>query len=482
MASTVTFIIIGSLSGLLIGGVLCWLFLKARHAKSLAQLRAELDPPLAVLQERCAAKDKEIQDLTASAAQKDQELKALHEELLERRVALSQLETTLEKERLAAKEKLDLLNQAQASLTDAFKALSSDALKSNNQSFLQLAEEKLKKFQETAKGDLEKRQQAIELLVKPVKESLDKFDTKIQQIERDRVGAYTGLTEQVKNLLETQNQLRSETSNLVRALGTPRIRGQWGEIQLRRVVEIAGMLEYCDFQEQKSVTTEEGRLRPDLIVRLPGGRNIVVDAKAPLAAYLEALELDDEAARKVKLLEHARQIREHVVSLSRKSYWDQFQPSPDFVVLFLPAESFYQVAVQHDLSLIEDVAYGRVLLATPMTLIALLKTAAYGWRQESLANNAKIISDLGKELYKRLSDLYANFSDLGSRLGKAVESYNKAVFALESRVLVSARRFHELEASGGQEPIEPLVPIETTPRTFTASELLMLTEGDAHES
>ena len=385
---------------------------------------------------------------------------------------IASLRTQLAESARAGEEKLTLLQDARKQLTDAFNSLSSDALRANNQSFLDLAKTTLEKFQETAKGDLEKRQNAISEIVKPVKDSLEKVDSKIAEMEKARPDAYGSLTAQVRSLLETQTQLRSETSNLVKALRSPIVRGRWGEIQLRRVVEMAGMLDHCDFEEQESVTTADGRLRPDLIVRLPGGKNIVVDAKAPLSAYLEAIECGDDATRKERLLAHARQIRAHIEALTRKSYWEQFQPAPEFVVLFLPGETFFSAALEHDPALIEFGADKRVILATPTTLIALLRAVFYGWRQQSLAENAKEISDLGRDLYKRLSDMGGHFDKLGRSLNNSVEAYNKAVGSMESRVLVTARKLKDLKSADPGVELAPLEPLDQVSRQLQAPELV----------
>lgn len=419
----------------------------------------------------------ELQERAKNLEQRANELKAERDVQAARAGLVASLETALQKEREAATEKLAVLQNAEKQLREAFDSLSAKALSANNAQFLSLAKATLEKFQEGAQGDLKMRQQAIDQLVAPVRETLGKFDAKLGELEKARVGAYEALRTQVQGLAESQTALKTETGNLVKALRAPQVRGRWGEIQLRRVVELAGMLDHCDFVEQVSVANDEGRQqRPDVIIKLPGGKNIVVDAKAPLSAYLEALEATDETVRLQKLKAHAQQIRDHLRQLGQKRYWEQFQPAPEFVVLFLPGETFFSAALEQDPTLIEGGVAERVILATPTTLIALLKAVAYGWRQEALTINAAHISELGKELHERLGTMGGHFARLGERLDKAVESYNSAMSSLETRVLVTARKFTQLE-SGGTEEIPSAEPIEKQPRSLQAPELTGTSDG-----
>jgi DNA recombination protein RmuC len=379
------------------------------------------------------------------------------------------LEATLEAERRAAGEKVALIEESRRKVADSFAALSAEALARNNQAFLELAGATLAKTQAASRGDLELRHQAIAEMVAPVRESLEKVDRKIQELEKARVAAYAGLSEQVRGLLETQSHLRTETGRLVTALRTPSARGRWGEIQLRRVVEMAGMLEYCDFHSQATLFGDDGRQRPDLLVKLPAGKTIVVDAKTPLDGYLQAIEAVDEADRKSRLADHARQVRAHMMSLGRKSYWEQFDHAPEFAVLFLPGECFFSAALESDPELIEFGVEQNIILATPTTLIALLRAVAYGWRQEKLAQNAVEISALGKDLFKRLSDMAAHWNKVGAGLERAVEAYNSAVGSFENRVMVSARRFADLKTAPLGVEIPLLEPVEKTVRAQTMS-------------
>lgn len=488
-----------------VGGLLAYFVAALRHNANIARVRGDLEADNAVLMERINARDNAYSELRASyehargeldaltrelraeaerrtkAEEKSQRVPELELELRNREAALgalqdtvagyraqlAELETRLTEERRLSEEKLALLNEAKENLSNAFQALSAEALRQNNQSFLELAQANLEKFQQGASKDLEARQTAIAELVKPLKESLEKVDGRIEELEKFRASDHGSLSEQIKSLMSAQGDLRQQTENLVRALRMPAVRGRWGEIQLRRVVEMAGMVEYCDFVEQETGRSDAGAIRPDLIVRLPNNKNIVIDAKTPLAAYLEALEATDDGARKACLANHARQIRNHLQKLGSKSYWASFSPTPEFAVLFLPGETFFSAALEQDPELIEYGVTQNVILATPTTLIALLKAVAYGWRQERLAESAQKISELGRLLHDRLFNVAKHLDKLRRNLQSTVDSYNKAVGSMETRVFATARNFKQLGASSSAE-IEVLPFIESSPRALVS--------------
>jgi DNA recombination protein RmuC len=380
----------------------------------------------------------------------------------------SALRVALGHEQARTAEKVALLEGAEREFAARFQALAADALRKNNESFLELASTKLGQ-----------KEQAVQHLVEPLKESLQKVDGTLRSLELARQGAYSTLAEQVRQLADGQKELRSETGNLVSALrDRPNVRGRWGEIQLRRVVEMAGMVEHCDFESQHHVATEDGRIRPDLVVKLPGGKSVVVDAKVAGQAYIESLQALDDEARQARLREHARQVRDHVGKLSAKSYWAQFDQTPEFVVLFLPGEPFLSAALEQDPALIEDGVNQQVIIATPTTLIALLRAVAYGWRQETIAESARAISELGRELYTRLATLTEHFAKVGRGLETAVRSYNETVGSLETRVLPSARKFKEQGISPAAE-LAPLNVVERAVRPVAAPELPAAADADA---
>ena len=458
-------VVVGVVIGVFVGRVL------ARDG-----VRSEYESKLGEAERRTASAEAALPELRSQINKKDAETADLQKRLESEITLRTAAETALTEERKRLEEQKQLLEQAQVKLKDTFEAIASRALSSNNESFLQLAKSTLEKYQTEAKKELEARETAVATLVDPIKESLAKVDTQLQELEKTRIGAYGTLSEQVKSLIGSQQKLEAETGKLVTALRAPNVRGRWGEIQLRRVVEIANMIPYCDFQEQVSVSTSDGRLRPDLIVKLPGGKNVVVDAKAPLQGYLNAIEAQDEDHRRVHLAAHAKQIRDHMKTLSSKAYWEQFQPTPEFVVMFLPGETFFSAALEQDPSLIEEGVMQKVIPASPTTLIALLRAVAYGWTQEKLAKNAQEISNLGKELYERLRTVASHLDSVGKGLDRAVESYNKAVASMESRVMVSARKFAELGPAVTDE-IGQLQPVEKSSRVLQMNDRLDLAAG-----
>jgi DNA recombination protein RmuC len=423
----------------------------------LALLVARRDPVLderaAGLEAQVASAREESLRLRMQLAEIERETETLHEQLREATTRSATYE-----------ERARLMGDAKQALENAFRSLSAEALRSNNQQFLDLAKASLGEFQQSARGDLEKRQQAIDALVGPVKASLDKVDEKILALERAREQAYGEIRQQFAQMVEAHGQLRNETAALVKALRQPHVRGRWGEVQLRRVVELSGMLNHCDFVEQETVETQDGRLRPDLVVRLPGGRQIVVDSKAPVSAYLDAHEAPDEETRKAKIREHAQLVRTHLQALSRKSYWEELQPTPEFVVMFIPGEAFFSAALESDPELLDTAFSQNVIIASPASLMALLKAAAYGWRQESIAENYRAISQLGQELHKRVGDMAKHLERLGNSLEAASASYNQAIGSYESRLSVTARKFKELGATSQDADIIELKPVETLPR------------------
>lgn len=436
---------IGLLIGAVLGGVVAWLIARARSSQ---------------LATRLEERDKEVARLGGA----ERDLRAVREELAGAR-------SQLEAERQASAEKLALLKQAEEVLKNSFEALSAEALRKNNQSFLELAATKLGEFKQGAVTDLDARQKAIVDLVKPIEESIKRVDLNLTEVEKNRIGAYAEIKQQIESMAATQGQLKGETANLVRALRAPHVRGKWGEVQLRRVVELVGMLDYCDFREQESTDTGDGILRPDMVIKLPGGKQIIVDAKAPLMAYLESVEATDEQVRDDKLKAHARQVRDHMDKLSAKSYWEQFDSTPAFVFMFLPGEMFYSAALQHDPGLIEYSAHSGVIPASPITLIALLKAVYHGWRQEQIAKNARAISENGAELYRRLKKLVEHIEKIGSGLNKAVDAYNDSIGSIERSVLPAARRFKDLGAAT-TEDIALLEEIGTHIRGVQSAELL----------
>jgi len=466
--------ILYAIGGMLFGAVLVGLWYRAQLAEVRGQA-ARADELQRALREKDArlAELQRERDARAFAAQKEHDavVTELRREIADARVEAAAVRERLEHERASSAEKVALLDEAQRKLADAFRALSADALNRNNETFLELARNTLAQQQQLAKGDLEARAKEIDHMVKPLRESLEKVDGRIGELEKARSLAYGTLSEQVRALAQSQQALQAETQNLVRALRAPQVRGRWGEIQLKRVVEMAGMVEYCDFTQQETLEGDNGRLRPDMIVRLPNGRSIIVDSKAPLQAYLDAVEAPSDDVRTERLHQHAQQLRAHIRKLSDKAYWDQVEGTPEMVLLFLPGDAFYNAALEVDPSLIEQAVSQKVLIATPMSLISLLRAVAYGWRQETITREAQRISTLGRELYHRVRVMAQHFVDMRKSLDRTVNSYNRAVRSLETRVLPSARKFKELGAVSVDDDIPTLDSVDQQARDLQVPEL-----------
>jgi DNA recombination protein RmuC len=435
--------------GLAVGGAVAWVVARGHYAAAAASERE-------TLRARLAASETLGDELRKQLTQRDLEISELRAAGETQRALRVEAETRADEARRSAEEQKRLVDDARERLAETFKALSADALRQSNTAFLELAREAIE-------GQLGRRQEAIDGLVKPLTDTLRRYETQVQALEASRQKAYGSLEEQLRALSQNSEQLQRETGALVSALRQPHVRGRWGEITLHRVVELAGMAQHCDYAEQVTIEGESGRARPDMVVRLPGGRQIVVDAKVPLAGYLDAASARTAEERQVALVRHAQQLRQHMTTLASKAYWEQFEHGPEMVVMFIPAESFVAAAVEIDASLIEDGMARRVVVATPTTLVALLHATAYGWRQEQIAENAAKISDLGRDLYDRIRTLAAHFDDLGDKLGKATTAFNRAVGSMESRVLPAARRFRELGAAAGTE-IRTLEGIDEQPR------------------
>ncbi len=363
--------------------------------------------------------------------------------------------TALEQERKSAAERQAAFDQARTQLAETFDSLSHHSLRTNSEEFLRLASENFKQLLVKSSDELERREKSIEHMLKPIREALDKTERQIREVEKERKEAYGSLHKHLESMAQSQRDLQDETRNLVQALRRPEVRGRWGELTLRRLVELAGMVEHCDFFEQEQVSSEQGALRPDMVIRLPAGREIVVDIKTPLDAYLSAAESSDDEQRQRALVLHARNVRARVRELAQKSYWSQFKHAPDFVVLFIPGEQFLAAALEQDNNLLEDALRQKVILATPTSFIALLRAVAYGWRQEQLASNAEKIREIGEELFDRLTLFATHLDKLGRSLDSSVTHFNKAVGSFDSRVLPSARKFSELGISGKKELESP---------------------------
>ena len=473
-------ILLSLLAGLTTGALAAWVLARGLFRRELTESIATHQATVSAAQALFHQTTRRVGELQGELTRSRDDLERARIEGSVLREELTRVNTELAHKEQDVPKQLALLEQAQTQLRDSFQALAGAALKSSNEEFLKLAAERMTGLHKDASSEISRKQQAFDDLVTPIRDVLHQVDLKLGEVEKNRMQTGAEISSLLEAIGRSQTQLRAETTNLVRALRTPTVRGRWGEMQLRRVVEMAGMLEYCDFDEQVSTDTEDGRVRPDLLVRLPGGRTVVIDAKAPLEAYLDAQEATDEPTREQKLADHSRQVRDHMTKLGAKGYWEQFHPSPEFVVMFLPGEAVFQAALQQDAHLIEFGVGTQVFPASPLTLIALLRAVAHGWRQERLTRNAEQVSKLGKELYDRVRHLTDRMETLRGRLDGTVRAFNDTVATYESRVLVTARRFRDLGAATGDE-IGAVNDVDTTPRAPLGVARLFLAQANVDE-
>jgi DNA recombination protein RmuC len=453
-------------AGVLVGGIIAWLIASSRQQKNISAIHQQHSATITELDGKARSAEAVNSELRQQIDRKDRDLAQLRSELDTERHSRVEALTRLEAAQKSFEEQKELIDAMKKEMTATFNALSSAALKSSSEDFLRLASEHLGKVVSDTKGKLGEHQAAMDGMIKPLSDALKRYDDQIRAMEEGRHKAYGSLEEQLRALATTHESLQKETSNLVTALRRPEVRGRWGEMQLRRVAELSGMSIHCDFTEQQSVDTEKGRIRPDMVVHLPMERDIVVDSKVSLEAYLNAIAASTEEERKAKMEKHAQQVRAHMNKLGSKEYWSQFSQSPEFVVLFIPGEAFLSPALETDTTLIEDGIQKRVIIATPTTFVALLRAIAYGWRQEQVTKNAQQVSMLGKELYERMSTLAKYFGEMGSAIERSIASYNKIVGSMESRVLPSVRKFKELGVTGAEE-IPTLEQIDQQPRKMS---------------
>ncbi len=459
--------------GLAVGGMIGWLATRSVFSRRLESVRKDLqtqhDRFLSVSNSLTAANTRleGIEALKETLSRREDEIRRLQQQTADYQRRIAELETILEKERAAAEEKSAMVEEVKTRMADSFQAMAARALFDNNQSFLDLAGTTLSGYLESAKQELKTREKAVNEVVQPIADALEKYDQEVRTMERVREKAYGELSQQVVSLAQTQTELQRETGKLVNALRMPHVRGRWGEITLRRVVEISGMQNRCDFFEQVSSQTGDGLSRPDMVIHLPGDRRIVVDSKVPIAAYLDSLEVDSRDESEEMLDRHARQVQAHVQKLAQKSYWTQFKPTPEFVVLFMPGENFFSAALAKMPGLIEEAAGKGVILATPTTLISLLKAVAYGWKQQTAAENARAVSELGSDLYNRLHSMIGHMNKLGRDLDRSVITFNQAIGSMEKRVMPAARKLQETGVTlNDGKPLSDLTPVEEKPRNI----------------